>query len=316
MAEIRCCEKANFWTECQIHPCSDEMALWHVLIDQSLDGIVILDEEGRVYESNRKFAEMLGYSITQMQTLSVWDWDAVFSKDQLVDMAQAVDDSGAHLETRHRRKDGSTIDVEISSNGTIYRGKKLIFCICRDISDRKKLERELIESEQRYRRLSIVDELTCLYNSRHFYHQLDVEMNRSQRFEQPLSLILLDIDDFKQFNDAYGHVQGDRVLAQLGQVLTDCARREDMAFRYGGEEFVVLLPGTELDGAKILAEKIRVSFTEQSFCVSGNHCLSMTVSLGVAQYRRREEIKTFIHRTDQAMYLAKGLGKDQVCLAD
>jgi diguanylate cyclase (GGDEF)-like protein len=113
-----------------------------------------------------------------------------------------------------------------------------------DITDRKRAEEALRDSEQRYRELSIVDGLTQLYNSRHFYVQLKSETERSNRYGQPLTLLLLDLDNFKAFNDAYGHVEGDQVLSRLGQVVKRCLRETDSAYRYGGEEFTILLPMT------------------------------------------------------------------------
>ena len=107
----------------------------------------------------------------------------------------------------------------------------------RDITERKKAEDILRESEKRYLELSIIDNLTQLYNSRHFYFQLDKEIVRSKRYEQPLTLIMLDLDNFKAFNDTYGHVEGDTVLSRLGQTLKRCLRDADSAYRYGGEEF-------------------------------------------------------------------------------
>lgn len=116
----------------------------HILMEQSRDGIVILDQNGKVYESNRKFAEMLGYSLEEIRQLHVWDWDARWSKEQLLQMVQSMDASGDHFETIHRRKDGTLYDVEISTNGAEIGGQKLIFCICRDISERKAYEKRII----------------------------------------------------------------------------------------------------------------------------------------------------------------------------
>ena len=110
--------------------------------------------------------------------------------------------------------------------------------------ERKKAEEALRESEHRYQKLSIIDDLTQLYNSRHFYAQLEIEIERSNRYGQPLTLLMLDLDKFKDFNDKYGHVEGDYVLSQLGQVINRCLRDPDSAYRYGGEEFTIMLPMT------------------------------------------------------------------------
>jgi PAS domain S-box-containing protein len=120
----------------------DEVVRRQLLVDQSRDGIVVIDENGKVFEANLKYAQMLGYSLEEVMKLHVWDWDAQWTKAQLLEMAATVDDSGDHFVTRHRRKDGSLYDVEISTSGTMYRGHKLIFCICRDITERKQAEAE------------------------------------------------------------------------------------------------------------------------------------------------------------------------------
>jgi diguanylate cyclase (GGDEF)-like protein/PAS domain S-box-containing protein len=118
-------------------------SVWRILVDQSSEGIVVLGQSGEVFEANCRYAEMLGYTMNEVYQLHVWDWDFQFTKQQLLEMIQAVDYSGAHFETQHRRKDGTIIDVDISTTGIVYCGQKLIFCICRDITERKQAEMAL-----------------------------------------------------------------------------------------------------------------------------------------------------------------------------
>jgi PAS domain S-box-containing protein len=112
------------------------------LIEESRDGIVILDTNAKVFDANQAFARMLGYTREEVRRLHAWDWDAVFTREQIQGMAHNVDVEGHHFETRHRRKDGVVIDVELSNNGAVFHGQKLIFCISRDISDRKRAQAE------------------------------------------------------------------------------------------------------------------------------------------------------------------------------
>lgn len=120
----------------------DEATQRRILIEQSRDGIVILEKSGKVYEANQQFANMLGYSMEEIHQLHVWDWDIQWKKKQLQNMITTVDEQGDHFETRHCHKDGRIFDVSISTNGAVYQGKKLIFCVCRDITKRKQREKK------------------------------------------------------------------------------------------------------------------------------------------------------------------------------
>jgi PAS domain S-box-containing protein len=119
---------------------ADEATRRRILVEQSRDGIVILDQNGTVYEANRRFAEMLGYSLEEVLKLKVWDWEFLYPPEQVREMLRTVDEAGDQFITRHRRKDGTTYDVEISTNGAMFAGRKLIFCVCRDITERKEAE--------------------------------------------------------------------------------------------------------------------------------------------------------------------------------
>jgi PAS domain S-box-containing protein len=127
---------------------ADEATRRRILIDQSRDGIVVLDQDGKVYEANQKFAEMLGYSSEEARQLNVFDWEYLFPREQVVEMIRTVDEAGDHFETRHRRKDGSTYNVEISTNAATFAGQKLVFCVCRDITERKTMEKQLQEKNE------------------------------------------------------------------------------------------------------------------------------------------------------------------------
>lgn len=174
---------------------------------------------------------------------------------------------------------------------------------------------ELRESEQKFRELSMVDDLTQLYNSRHFYHQLRMEMERAERYRQPLTLLLIDLDDFKRFNDLYGHVEGDQLLFRFGQMVKRCLRQTDSAYRYGGEEFTVILPMTTGRDGVVTAERIRAELRKETFSPVAGQEVRLTVSIGLGQYRPQEEMKAFVHRVDQRMYQAKMDGKDRICSA-
>jgi len=126
---------------------AEEVSWRRILMEQSRDGIVIIDQNGKVFESNPRYAEMLGYSPEEMKTLYMWDWDIHYTREQLLEMLRLADDKGILHETRQRRKDGTLIDVEINANAAVFGERKLSFCVCRDITERKRTEEELLNAK-------------------------------------------------------------------------------------------------------------------------------------------------------------------------
>ena len=164
-------------------------------------------------------------------------------------------------------------------------------------------------------RLSVTDGLTELHNHRYFQEQLKLEIKRLSRTNKGLAILMIDIDDFKQINDRFGHAAGDGFLKQLACVLKESVRETDMLARYGGEEFVVVTTGTDLAGAVVLAEKLRIRISETSFIVDDSmRPRKVTVSIGVAEYRHSQS--ELFTTADAALYRAKASGKNCVVAAD
>jgi diguanylate cyclase (GGDEF)-like protein len=165
------------------------------------------------------------------------------------------------------------------------------------------------------RRLAVTDELTGMSNYRHLQQRLDDEVMRAKRYGKYLSLLMMDADDFKGFNDRYGHIAGDQALSEFAGVLASVVREVDVVARYGGEEFAVVLPETDAAGAFVAAEKIREALANHLFPDgNGNHCCTLTVSIGVATYPTYARDKeTLLREADDALYRAKNGGKDRVC---
>lgn len=176
----------------------------------------------------------------------------------------------------------------------------------------RQLSQERIHMLERLQKLSITDGLTKLYNSRHFYSQLKHEIDRSNRYGHPLSLLLLDIDRFKAYNDTYGHLEGDKVLIKMGDTVRSCLRKMDSAYRYGGEEFTVILPETVGEEAETVGHRIRTAVQAEPFVPAGGEPITVTISIGVTQYRQNEEISSFVQRADKAMYVSKNSGRNRV----
>ena len=192
-----------------------------------------------------------------------------------------------------------------------FRMEELKLRLKRVLHDRDNLKDKLRLMEE-LRVLSITDALTGLYNSRYFYKQLKSETQRSQRYQHPLSLLLMDVDHFKAFNDCYGHVEGDKVLMGFGKVISDCLRSMDSAYRYGGEEFTILLPETSSDEACQVAQRINTKIGNQIFTPQPDKDIHITASIGVAQYQSPEKNSIFIKRADTAMYQSKDNGRNLV----
>jgi diguanylate cyclase (GGDEF)-like protein/PAS domain S-box-containing protein len=184
-----------------------------------------------------------------------------------------------------------------------------------DVSERRRAEEALRESEERYRNLSLTDSLTGLFNSRYLHERLPAEIERANRYGRPLSLLVLDCDNFKSINDRYGHLEGDKVLVSLAEVIGLCLRRSDSAYRYGGEEFVVLLPETGEQASVALANRLREMFADQKILAATGDEIRCTVSIGVSRHVPGDTESTMIRRADEACYSAKDQGKNCVVLA-
>jgi len=160
--------------------------------------------------------------------------------------------------------------------------------------------------------LAITDGLTKLYNSRYFYKQLDSEVNRAKRYNHPLTLLFMDIDYFKRYNDTYGHLEGDKVLVSIGKIIKSCLRKMDTAYRYGGEEFTVILPETNRGEVMTVAKRIKDAMENEKFSPQSEKSISITISIGATEYCPGERISTLVQRADKAMYLSKQRGRNQI----
>ncbi len=168
----------------------------------------------------------------------------------------------------------------------------------------------LIQAGKRkyYQDMSILDGLTGVYNHRHFHERLDWQIDHLRRYPQVFSLFIIDIDDFKKYNDTNGHLEGDKVLHNAAQLFVDSTRDSDLTFRYGGEEFAIISPQTEQQNAKRMGERLIEIVRRQ---------LPVTISIGLATFPENAQTKSdLINRADKALYRAKRLGKDRICVYD
>jgi diguanylate cyclase (GGDEF)-like protein/PAS domain S-box-containing protein len=222
------------------------------------------------------------------------------------------------IEEKLIQVNGRIIDAEISTIPIMYNGKPATQIIIRDVTTRKEMERKLKEVNEKLRKLSMMDGLTGLANRRLFDERLYVEWEKAYQEETPLSLLLLDIDCFKMYNDTYGHLQGDECLRQVAQLFKNVVSGPGrLIARYGGEEFTILLPNTNRKEALACAEEICSNVAELHIPhKSSSVAPFVTVSIGVATMQVSKSIDYFqlVEQADQALYRAKQQGRNQAVL--
>ncbi len=272
------------------------------LIDSTVDAIITIDSEENLTFANTGAQQMLGFSAEELEGRPVGDfYIGGVEEARYIRRVTGLKRPLQNYETEFKHKDGLTVPVSMSVSIVPSDGdeENAMLAICKDITDQKRLERELKE-------MTIRDGLTGLYNLRHFYDRLEGEIERAKRQHHPLSLLLIDIDGFKSYNDAHGHLEGDRVLREVGRVMTECTREHvDLGFRYGGDEFTIILPEAPEDQANQIAQRIRATFEEKHFDL-------LTLSVGLMTYQEGHSARSFIQLTDSMMYDAKRSGGNKV----
>jgi diguanylate cyclase (GGDEF)-like protein/PAS domain S-box-containing protein len=295
---------------------------------------MMLTSAGRIDYVNSKLTALLGYQQEEIPTLEAWselaypDPDyrnfAVKAADKLMEVAQRKGRTNIPIELRVRAKSGSDLEIEY-----LYAdfGDFGIWTL-NDVTERNRSEQALLQAnlhlqdqlaeirqlQEKLRDQAIRDALTGLYNRRYLDETLARELSRAQREGYPVTLAMIDIDFFKKLNDTYGHQAGDEMLKELGSLLKKGARMADVPCRYGGEEFMLVLPNMPLEVAHQRAEIWRDAF--KSLRVKfGQFQLSSTISIGLATYPGHGKSRdTLIEAADQALYTAKHGGRDQVVI--
>lgn len=281
-------------------------------------GILLVDKHSNLLRCNDSFLKMAGMKREKVQAHKCYEifHSCLCNTEQCP--LQRIRKGEKRIESEIEKEGANGKMAYYSIISTPFKGPSgdLIGVVehITDITERVKAEKALAESERRYKELSLVDELTRLFNKRYFNTQLQLEVERASRHGQPLSLLLLDIDNFKHHNDTYGHADGDRVLARLGQVIAESLRVNDVPCRYGGEEFTIILPVTSGEQATVVAERIRIRFAGEIFQPNPQETVRKTISIGVTQYLTGESGQSLLERADQNMYEAKQSGKNRYVL--
>lgn len=284
------------------------------VVSQSLVGIAIIESEKFSY-TNPKFDEIFGYSAEEIGKLG--PLDIAIEEDRPLVAEQLRKRLSGEVERadyvfRGRRKDGAVIDVEIQSSAMEIGGTLAIISLAMDITERTRAEREVRALQELLREQSTHDALTGLYNRRYLEETLGRELILAQRHAHSVSVIMGDLDHFKSINDRYGHLAGDEALRRFGELMKRHARGSDIYCRYGGEEFLLVLPGMEERVACERAEQLRreIAATPVLF---GTIAFEVTASFGVASFPRHgRSDDELIAAADKALYEAKAGGRNQV----
>ena len=288
------------------------------LFEAAQDGILILDARtGAITDVNPFLIKMLGYSREEFVEKKLWEVGAFRDIKASQEAFEALQKNEyiRYEDLPLRAKNGRLVDVEFVSNVYLVGGEKVIQCNIRDISERKQAQDALLKSQALLREQSVRDHLTGLFNRRYLDETLPRELHMAQRRKAPLCVVMLDLDGFKQFNDSFGHGPGDSLLREFGRVLGERLRKSDISCRYGGDEFVLVLPDSSIADTHERVEQIRI-FLKGLPIHYGEQVFGMlTLSAGIAQSPEHgTTADELLRAADEALYAAKQAGRDRIVI--
>lgn len=288
-------------------------ATLEAIMNNASDAIVLFDSEGRIFFWNPAAERLFGYSKEESLDRNFFEllvpaedesgWLHAI-KGELAQEAVRSLPSGWTVEFKALCRDGSTVDIEVALSTFEVGSTRYNVGIARDISKRKQFEKELVK-------LSITDPLTGVYNRRHFERRIRDEIKKARLEGRDLSLVILDLDHFKSINDRFGHDKGDQVLKATTDLIQEHLQGKGTLARWGGEEFVILLPGLSAGDAADLAETLREGINNMRF--DGD--AEITASFGVAGLAPGDTFDALVKKADNMLYEAKANGRNRVCVA-
>lgn len=290
---------------------NSEKILMKSLVEGISEGIIAVDSKGKVFAVNPSAEKMFGYTSKefigmQIEELIPERLRKVHESHRERFMKKMVSrEMGEGKNLTALDKWGKKFPVEVGLNKIDYHKEKSVVAIITDITKR-------LQAEELLKKAAMTDSLTELYNRRAFNELLSFHENKSAYEKDSYSIIMGDIDHFKSINDNYGHDAGDNVLKSLAKIIQKSIRRNDVAARWGGEEFIILVPETSAEGGVIFAEKFRKEI-ENTYIETGSDKINVTMSLGVAQKKQGKTAEEVIKEADKNMYTAKQSGRNRVC---
>ncbi|MFY9329007.1 MAG: sensor domain-containing diguanylate cyclase [Georgfuchsia sp.] len=274
------------------------------LVSLSPDPIIAVNRAGVIVLFNKAAEQLLGYSgeevIERLHITQVYA-TASLARDVKKKIYASADKNIQGYETQLASKGGRVIDIRLSAKLIMRDGEEVGgIGFFHDLTETKQLEVKL-------KQLSVTDNLTGLHNQRHFISVLETELERAKRHLRPLNLICIDLDNFKQVNDVLGHLEGDNALRLTAQTMLSELRKTDMAFRYGGDEFMVLLLDTPREEAQVIGRRLKASFDKHwaEEWIPKQGCPVVSLSIGIAEFDQHESIEELVRRSDMLMYAAK-----------
>lgn len=283
----------------------DKLKMQSVILDYMSDSIFVHDLNGKFVYVNKEAYESRGYTQEELLSMHVKDLDAPMDEESIKKMksniAKMKEQGFVTFEIKHKRKDGSIIPVEIRSQIFELHGEKLVISVARDVGDRYAVQEAL-------KTLATTDSLTGIYNRHKFEILYESQIEKQKVDNSSLSLLLIDIDHFKRINDNCGHNIGDSILIEFCMLIKSAIRTTDIFARWGGEEFIILLPNTNATNAMIIANKLKNLVSSYSF----TQINKVTVSIGISVYDQSDALESFIKKADTSLYKAKNLGRNRV----